>query len=133
MSLPSYYDLMRAFMALRDGEKDHDLEAETGLKPDSPDYQRIVECRRQLESAWTRANEGADEAGSLGEFTVFCCQSSGGGTTWIQAVTANDAAEAATTGRGLCAADWSWDEEDIHVLGVVSGPINVLTWDDIGD
>lgn len=50
MSLPSYYDLMRAFMALRDGEKDHDLEAETGLKPDSPDYQRIVNAA----ASWSR-------------------------------------------------------------------------------
>lgn len=50
--LPSYYDLMRAFMALRDGNEDHDLQSETGMDMGDPDLQRIIDCRKRLYELW---------------------------------------------------------------------------------
>lgn len=129
--LPSYFDLMRAFMALRDGEKDHDLEAQVGLTPDHPDHKRIVACREALQSAWQRS-EADKVTDCLGEYTVFCCQGDGRGTVWISSVTADNMKQAEELGRAECALDWGWDEDDIHVLGVCSGPIDVAVWDDVG-
>lgn len=51
-NLPSYYDLMRAFMALRDGESDHDLTAATGMTESDPDFQRVITCRQKLHELW---------------------------------------------------------------------------------
>ena len=129
--LASYIDLMRAFMALRNGEQDHDIEAQTGLTPDHPDHKRIVACREVLQGAWLRSVADR-ETDCLGEYTVFCCQSDGRGTVWISSVQAESVEEAEQLGRTECALDWGWDEDDVHTLGVICGPANVAIWNDIG-
>lgn len=50
--LPSYYDLMMAFMDLRDGESDHDIPNETGYPIDSKQAQRIIRVKRELFDTW---------------------------------------------------------------------------------
>ena len=50
--LPSYYDLMMAFMDLRDGESDHDLENSTGFPMGSKQVQRIISVRKALHDVW---------------------------------------------------------------------------------
>ena len=123
--LPSYHDLMRAFLTLRDGEKDHDLEAQTGLPADHPDLKRIIQCSTFLRLGMADAEEGEMP------YTVLCQQHDGVGTTHIETVMAKDAEEAKRIGRNNCAVDWGWDEEDIHVLGVVTGPAEVCIWEDV--
>lgn len=66
-------------------------------------------------------------------FTAFCQQASGGGTIWIQAVEAEDLNAATTLAQETCAADWEYDLDDVHVLGMLEGNVNVLMWDDLGD
>ena len=123
--LPSYFDLMRAFLTLHDGEKGHNLEAQIGLPSDHPDYQRIIRCSNLLRTAKAEHNEGDMP------YTVFCQQHDGAGTTHIETVMAKDAEEAKRIGRNNCAVDWGWNEEDIHVLGVVTGPAEVCIWADV--
>lgn len=55
--LPSYYDLMMAFMDLRDGESDHDLQNETGYAMESKQAQRIIRVRRDLHDTWMNAQD----------------------------------------------------------------------------
>ena len=65
------------------------------------------------------------------EYTVFCIEKSRQGTTWIAAVKADNPEQAAHAGREQCAADWDFeDSEDIHVLGVAKGKVNLLEWND---
>lgn len=60
--LPSYYDLMRAFMALRDGESDLDLTDETGMAESDPDFQRVIECRQKLHALWILSLDNEEKA-----------------------------------------------------------------------
>lgn len=65
-------------------------------------------------------------------YTVFCQQSDGRGTIWIDSVDATCAEEAATLGKANCAADWEYEDlADIHVLGVAAGEVDILTWEDL--
>ena len=65
------------------------------------------------------------------EFTVFCVdKNASGGTTWIGAATATSAQEAARLGRTECAEDWGYEEDDVRVLGVAGGDVDILFWDD---
>jgi len=63
-------------------------------------------------------------------FTIFCRESNGTGTTWVQAVQAKDLDAARAKGRTACAADWEYDEDDIAVVGVAKGSVTILDWDD---
>lgn len=66
-------------------------------------------------------------------FTVFCRQSDGRGTTWIDTVSAESAERAAELGKKSCAADWGWTHrmEDITVIGVAQGDVKILFWEDL--
>ena len=63
-------------------------------------------------------------------FTVFCRESNGTGTMWIQAVRAQDTDAAKSKGLALCASDWGYEEADIAVVGVAKGRAIILDWDD---
>lgn len=67
------------------------------------------------------------------KFTAFCQEVSGTGTIWIDTVEANDTPGAIVTARKACAEAWDYDEEDIHVLGIIAGDVQVLHWMDICD
>lgn len=50
--LPSYYDLMMAFMDFCDGQSDHDIPAQIGYDYDSDEVQRIIKTRSALYNIW---------------------------------------------------------------------------------
>lgn len=81
------------------------------------------------------------------QFTVFCRDSDDTNSTiWISSVEAIDSIDAIRVGRDVCADDWNYTEQsidnepddscghinDIKVLGVVEGSINVIDWCDTG-
>ena len=79
----------------------------------------------------------------MSTYTVFCRDGKDPGSTiWISTVEADNALQARKVGRNECADDWDYTEresedscgdiEDIQVLGVVEGTINLLDWDDDG-
>jgi hypothetical protein len=71
-------------------------------------------------------------------FTTFCREKTGRGTVWIASVEAEDLEAAKVQGRADCAADWDWASDDpeedmsddIEVIGVAEGNINILYWND---
>jgi hypothetical protein len=66
-------------------------------------------------------------------YTAFCQQASGGGTIWIEQVQAADVEEATTVAKQACAEAWEYDLDDVHVLGIAAGNVDILLWDDLGD
>ena len=69
-------------------------------------------------------------------FTVFCREANNEGTTWIGTVEARDVDQAIKLGTVECAVDWgsggqNWSLDDIAVIGVAEGSVNILAWDDI--
>lgn len=65
-------------------------------------------------------------------YTVFCQERTGKGTIWIDTVQAVDPDEAASLGRTQCAKSWEfYDEDNVHVLGVATGDIEIVMWDDL--
>lgn len=69
----------------------------------------------------------------MNTYTAFCQQASGGGTIWIENVEAADLEEATAVAKQACAEAWEYDPEDVHVLGIAEGNVNILMWDDLGD
>lgn len=80
-------------------------------------------------------------------FTVFCRDPDDANSTiWISTVEANNSTDAIQVGRDACAEDWNYTEQsidnelddscghinDIVVLGVAEGNINILEWADSG-
>lgn len=63
-------------------------------------------------------------------YTVFCRERGGLGTTWVGYVEAADHEAAVEVGRAQCAADWVFDLDSIHVLGVAEGDVKILHWED---
>lgn len=67
----------------------------------------------------------------MNSYTIFCQQTTGEGTIWIQSVEAADIDAAREEGRLQCSFDWEYDPEDVHVLGIAEGNITILEWDDL--
>lgn len=68
----------------------------------------------------------------LQPFTVWCRQSNDTGTTWISPVImARDMAHAGTLALRQCSADWGMGEDNIAVVGVAKGDVEILTWNDL--
>ena len=66
-------------------------------------------------------------------FTAFCQEAYGSGTIWISTVEADDVLTAISLAREACAEDWDYDPEDIHVLGIAAGDVEILHWCGICD
>lgn len=66
----------------------------------------------------------------MATFTAFCQETGGGGTIWISSVEAPDAQAACTVAAVECATEWGCDVEDVWVLGIAEGDINILIWED---
>jgi len=70
-------------------------------------------------------------------FTIFCRQANDQGTTHIDTVEAPDLDTAILLGRQQCLADWNHGNsvpltlEDIHCLGVATGNVTILHWEDL--
>lgn len=73
------------------------------------------------------------------EFTAFCQSSDGTGAVWIGKVQTkeNDVNEAVNLARVSCAHDWGIRPEDaaneVHVLGIATGVVQIVYWQDICD
>lgn len=63
---------------------------------------------------------------------MFCQQANGKVTTWIGAIdSAETLEEAMRLGREKCAEAWGREDiEEIHVMGVAEGDVNILYWED---
>lgn len=67
-------------------------------------------------------------------FTAFCQEADGSGTIWISTIVCEDDVTAAVAmAREACAADWDYDPDDIHVLGIARGDVEICHWEDICD
>lgn len=67
------------------------------------------------------------------QYTAFCQQSDGKGTIWIGPVWADSVDEAVEEGKAMCAQDWDYDVEDVHCLGLGSGDVEIVHWEDLND
>lgn len=65
-------------------------------------------------------------------FTAFCQEADGSGTIWISTVEVEDdnVLTAISLAREACAEDWDYDPEDIHVLGIARGDVEICHWVD---
>ena len=64
-------------------------------------------------------------------YTVFCRCITGEGATWIDCVQAVSLEHAKLVGRMECAEAWGREDiEEIHVMGVAEGDVNILYWED---
>ena len=66
-------------------------------------------------------------------FTAFCQDANGTGTIWIDKVQATSIEKAATVARETCAQDWGCDPEQVHCLGLATGDVQIVHWEDLGD
>lgn len=72
------------------------------------------------------------------KFTVFIRQADGRGTTYITSVIASSVEEAKTLAKEECSQEWSvngspWAIEDLIVLGVARGDVEIVEWEDTED
>ena len=72
----------------------------------------------------------------MNTFTVFIREADGTGTTFITSVEAETIEEAKEQALDECAESWGsgdepWDRDDLHVLGVAEGDVEILEWDDL--
>ena len=67
------------------------------------------------------------------QFTVFCQQTNGEGTVWINNVEASNIAYAKERAIAKCSFDWNCDPTLIRVLGVAAGKVEILEWEDLVD
>jgi len=66
-------------------------------------------------------------------FTAFCQAKQGHGTIWIESISAYNVEEAIKDAQQACAEAWEYDVENIHVLGIALGNVEIAYWEDIGD
>lgn len=64
------------------------------------------------------------------KFTVWVMQSNREGTCHISAHEADTMEEAANLALEETSADWNWDIDDLFVLGIASGDVTILEWND---
>jgi len=70
---------------------------------------------------------------TLPKFTVFIQEASGAGTTHISVHAGADADAAVELALADAAADWGdWNRDDLRVLGVVKGDVEIERWDGAG-
>lgn len=67
----------------------------------------------------------------MNDYTAFCQHVSGSGTIWISDVIAPNTDAAIEIARTRCSEDWCIPAEDIHVLGLAAGSVEILHWEDI--
>ena len=69
----------------------------------------------------------------MSSYTGFCQQSNALGTIWIHYFDAKDLDDAIKVAQKLCAEDWDCEEEDVHVLGIARGNVDIIYWEDINE
>lgn len=66
-------------------------------------------------------------------YTIFCQEHDGKGTTHVSSHEAETADDAAALGVEETADDWGYDEDEIRVLGIIEGDVNIIKWNDLED
>lgn len=69
---------------------------------------------------------------SIKTYTAFCQEADLTGTIWIQSVEAESLAEAGKLAIETCAEAWDMEPEEVVLLGLAEGDVNILFWDDSG-
>lgn len=64
-------------------------------------------------------------------YTVFVQSNDGRGTIHIQAYEAESLKAAQGKALQQVASDWQYAVEDLHILGVAAGSVEILEWDDL--
>lgn len=67
------------------------------------------------------------------KFTVFCQDSDGTGTMYIDSVEADNLDAAMAEGARLCRQAWGYPDDNpdaVRVVGVAAGYVDILHWDD---
>lgn len=67
----------------------------------------------------------------MNTYTAFCQAATGHGTIWIGSLDAADCEMAGNQSLCQCAEDWSMDADQIHLLGIAAGDVEILLWQDI--
>ncbi|UJJ60598.1 hypothetical protein [Rhodanobacter denitrificans] len=67
---------------------------------------------------------------SLATYTVFVRQADGRGTTHVSSHDAASPAEAEQLALAETASDWEDSVDDLVVLGVIAGDVEIVSWDD---
>lgn len=89
------------------------------------------ELRRQMSAVARTALAAYDaEQAAQPSFTVFCRESTGEGTIYIESAQAATWREAADEVHATCAESWDMGADEIDVIGVVRGDVDVIAWDD---
>lgn len=121
-------------------DTDGDTRAHAGFS--TCDVRVSAEATRSL----VRAGRGDSAAASPGDaaqpapatFTVFVQQADGRGTVYIGSYKAATSEEAAAAALEQVAEDWGsddepWDKDDLRILGIAKGDIDILEWNDLDD
>lgn len=67
-------------------------------------------------------------------FTAWCQEKSGEGTIWVGSFEAEDLEAAKAGAIERCAEDWHpFEAENIHLLGIAAGDVEILHWQDVCD
>jgi hypothetical protein len=100
-----------------------------GILPHLAEIRLEPEARAQLR-AWLDKQEPALNRST---FTIFCREATGKGTTYVDSAEGATWQEAARTVLDRCATDWDMDSDEINVIGVTEGEVNIIAWDDEPD
>lgn len=66
----------------------------------------------------------------MNRYTVFCMESDRTGTTYITAIDAEGPQAAKREALAECAREWDMDADQIDVIGLAAGDVQILEWDD---
>lgn len=69
----------------------------------------------------------------MNTYTIFCCHVDDPGEIWIEDVEAESLLLAKAIATERCARGRGDSEDDIHVLGVAAGVVEILEWNDLND
>jgi hypothetical protein len=112
------------------------LAAQSAYKPGDGEALAVL-CSEILDARKVVAKASSTLIPVVPTFTVFCQEASGQGTIHIVAVEAANLEDAITAGKQQCIDDWStgpddtrWNMETVHCLGVASGDVEILHWQD---
>jgi hypothetical protein len=126
-SAPRLLACLESLLAAQSAYKPGDGEAFAALCGETVDARAVV------------AKASATLIRALPNFTVFCQEAGGKGTIHIDRIGAADLESAIIAGKQQCIDDWSygttegerpWNLESVHCLGVASGDVEILYWQD---
>ncbi len=128
------FALANAAPALRDAS--HKLLEILRSQPKGPQHDAMIVLSDLLAALPCGSNPAAPE---LPTFTFWCQEASGEGTIYIGVLQAADVEAAKIAGVQECCDEWdsgpegqpTYTPEDIHLLGIAAGDVEILEWNDL--